>query len=649
MRSKKAKPGSLVLEASADDLFGFDLNVTELASATDLDLNLAKLPTVAELRMTSTSPKVFRGIELLRVPLELIRPNPHQYRQEITPESVADLVEQFRERGPENGLEQFPKATTAEEEGQTVYILISGHRRRAAWEIAFGTNEPMPLAVKPGLSDKDLIFGGLAENISREPLSEVEYARAFKALLDSDPTLNLRKLGDLFKRNKSTVSRMLQLLELPEQLQEENRLGRLTLRTGVALTRFSKLHGATEYAYQRALSEGLTAEAVEKAGWELLRTWPGWETNPMPPEAEAALAPKIYSYGTEVAFPQDQDSVQFVPPTVPQVPQLDIQSPARALTGPVRSEADSKAWAAEDKNQGHIKIFQPYNEVNFSHFPVEESGDEVKDLSPVPSNQTTAAPAPTGQSPLEGLTGGNQTNQENSGHKFDFSLNQGATEDFTSEKVEFESCNYPILEDYEMGSSEGLEVSPNAENSVNSINGIEIGKSVESDTALSFATASDASKPLFEATAQPGPNYSLIEGFLKKLRKLREVRQQQILNSNPITKLEEQPLPEVTLFAFQLVLGLLIPNLQSNVVSQVFRPIWYEVSGHYPSVEELNNPWELTAKLNLPTLALLSGELVIEQWKWDHKYLENYFDRDGERTLIWLTKILEELEKKGML
>ena len=247
--SKKKQPATRVAEVGAEDmdLFGFG---EELPTT---DFSLVELPLVAN--NSNLTPVVFGSHQLLRVPVALIRDNPYQYRQEITPESVGDLVEQFRERGIENALEQFPKATTRKEGGETVYVLINGHRRRTAWGIAF-PNEAMPLAVKSDISDRDLIFGGLVENLSRVNVSEVEAARGMQALLDTDPKMTQQKLAKFLKKNQSNISRILQLLTLPLTLQEENRVGRLSLRT----------EGRTRPLYQRTGSHRTGLPAAYQRG-----------------------------------------------------------------------------------------------------------------------------------------------------------------------------------------------------------------------------------------------------------------------------------------------------------------------------------------------------------------------------------------------
>ena len=111
-------------------------------------------------------------------------------------------------------------------------MLINGHRRRTAWGIAF-PNEAMPLAVKSDISDRDLIFGGLVENLSRVNVSEVEAARGMQALLDTDLKMTQKKIAGLIRKDQTSISKMLQLLTLPLTLQEENRVGRLSLRVGL--------------------------------------------------------------------------------------------------------------------------------------------------------------------------------------------------------------------------------------------------------------------------------------------------------------------------------------------------------------------------------------------------------------------------------
>jgi len=70
---------------------------------------------------------------------------------------------------------------------------------------------------------------------------------------------------------------------------------------GVTLARFASIPEAAEHAYQQLTSAGLTAEEVEKRGWELLRGWSGWELQSMPSEAAEVLLPKISTYSAVTA------------------------------------------------------------------------------------------------------------------------------------------------------------------------------------------------------------------------------------------------------------------------------------------------------------------------------------------------------------
>jgi len=538
------------------DLFGFG---EELPTT---DFSLIELPLVAN--NSSITPVVFGSHQLLRVPVALIRDNPYQYRQEITPASVEDLVEQFRERGIENALEQFPKATTREEGGETVYVLINGHRRRTAWGIAF-PNEAMPLAVKSDISDRDLIFGGLVENLSRVNVSEVEAARGMQALLDTDPKMTQQKLAQLFKRNKSNISRMLQLLTLPLTLQEENRVGRLSLRTGVTLARFASIPGAAEHAYQQLTNAGLTAEEVEKRGWELLRGWSGWELQTIPPEAAEILLPKITTYSA-VTPPSNGYLVASQPQA--QIYPLHADGEQYQL-GNLAYQSNQPAWAAQPETPPARPMF-------------------------------TIVPP------------------------------------IAQEVVEFEVAQ-PTRADL-------LEMSPYEVADVKEV--IPPARPVFTlEPTPEFTEAAQvAARPVPETTSpyeievekpnfQPFPpirkaNYEAVEEFLWKLK-------------HP-AKVGQEAADQTLRLAVALLVGMGIATGETEVVKKIVSHRWKRLGGEtpYPIHSHIANAWQWTQKLSLETLALLAGELVVEQWRWEQ---DNFPKLEDTQTLGWLEEFLKTL------
>jgi len=474
---------------------------------------------------------------------------------------VEDLVEQFRERGIENALEQFPKATTREEGGETVYVLINGHRRRTAWGIAF-PNEAMPLAVKSDISDRDLIYGGLVENLSRVNVSEVEAARGMQALLDTDPKMTQQKLAQLFKRNKSSISRMLQLLELPTCLQEENRVGRLSLRTGVTLARFASIPGAAEHAYQQLTSAGLTAEEVEKRGWELLRGWSGWEIHTMPAEAAEVLLPKITTYSVVTPpsngyLVSNQPQAQIYP-----LPADDGQY----QSGNLAYQSNPQTWTAQPETPARpmFTIVPPIAQDVTAFEVAAPDSSALPETSPYEVEEfQVAAPA----RPVFTVV----------------PPSQGAEE--------FQVTSRPVPE-----TTSPYEI--------------------------------EVEKPNLQPLPIRKANYDAVEEFLWKLK-------------NP-HKVGQEAADQTLRLALSLLVGMGIATGETEVVKKLVSHRWKRLGGEtpYPIHSNIANAWQWTQNLSLETLALLAGELVVEQWKWEQ---DNFPKLEDTQTLGWLEEFLKTL------
>jgi ParB family chromosome partitioning protein len=141
------------------------------------------------------------------IPIDRIRPNPHQPRRRFDEAELATLTESVRE----HGILQ-PILVTETIDG---YRLVTGERRlRAA---AAAGLERIPAIVRQ-LDDRTQLEVALIENLQREDLDAIEAARSFRRLIDefgfSQDTIAAR-VG----RARSTVANTLRLLELAPSVQ----------------------------------------------------------------------------------------------------------------------------------------------------------------------------------------------------------------------------------------------------------------------------------------------------------------------------------------------------------------------------------------------------------------------------------------------
>jgi ParB family chromosome partitioning protein len=150
-------------------------------------------------------------------PIEAIEPNPYQPRQEFDGAALEELAASIKEKGVIT-----PILVSKSKDG---YRLIAGERRwRAAQKAGL---ERIPVVVRESTPIESLELA-LIENIQRRDLNPIEEAQAFKRWLeDTETTQDI--LAQKVGKDRSTISNMLRLLNLPKEIQKDIIDGRLSM------------------------------------------------------------------------------------------------------------------------------------------------------------------------------------------------------------------------------------------------------------------------------------------------------------------------------------------------------------------------------------------------------------------------------------
>lgn len=157
------------------------------------------------------------------LPINQIKPNPFQPREDFNQEAMDELVKSIHEKG----IIQ-PVLVRTKGDG---YELIAGERRFRAAQIL---NMPeVPVIIKE-VDDRDSLELALIENIQRQELNSIEQARAYQYLLDKFQ-LTQEEVSEVLGKARVTVTNVLRLLKLPLEIQEEIKSGRLSFGHGRAL------------------------------------------------------------------------------------------------------------------------------------------------------------------------------------------------------------------------------------------------------------------------------------------------------------------------------------------------------------------------------------------------------------------------------
>jgi ParB family transcriptional regulator, chromosome partitioning protein len=150
------------------------------------------------------------------VSVELIERNPFQPRREFEPSAIDELAESIRKHGVLQPL--LVRAV-----GDS-YQLVAGERRwRACQQVGM---ESVPCKVVE-LEDQQVCEAAIEENLKREDLNVVEKAQAFKDYLAAFGG-TIEDLARQLSMNRSTISNMLRLLDLPEVVQVAVRKDRIS-------------------------------------------------------------------------------------------------------------------------------------------------------------------------------------------------------------------------------------------------------------------------------------------------------------------------------------------------------------------------------------------------------------------------------------
>lgn len=193
---------------------------------------------------------------LLDVPVNSIRPNPHQPRQAFDEEALASLTASVAEVGVLQPLLLRP----IQGEAGHQYELIAGERR---WRAAKRAGLSIVPALVREVTDLESLEQAVVENLHRHDLNALEEAAAYQQLLD-DFGLTHERLAVRVGRSRTTVTNTLRLLQLPPSIQKLVRESQLSGSHARALL------GTPDRAYQEALArrsvvEGLSVRAVEDA------------------------------------------------------------------------------------------------------------------------------------------------------------------------------------------------------------------------------------------------------------------------------------------------------------------------------------------------------------------------------------------------
>ena len=198
---------------------------------------------------------------LYELELSLLSPDPNQPRKHFDDKALQELKETICRHGVLQ-----PVLFTLTDDGQ--HRLISGERRYRASKLAGLTQIPAIYKKQASLEV------ALIENIVRENLSPIEEAEAIQRLID-DKICRQKDLPEKLGKAKSTISEILSLNRLPEEIKNDCRSNNLVPR-GILVEVAKKRKKHTMLSlYEKYKLRGLTRGEVRKVSRQPRKTSPG--------------------------------------------------------------------------------------------------------------------------------------------------------------------------------------------------------------------------------------------------------------------------------------------------------------------------------------------------------------------------------------
>ena len=156
--------------------------------------------------------------DILRIPVDMIDPNPYQPRMNFAQEALDELADSIRTLGL---IQPITVRTTSGNR----YQIISGERRFRASQLA--GMDMIPAYIR-NADDQGMLEMAIVENIQRENLDPIEVAMSYQRLID-ECNLTQEQMAFRVGKKRASVTNFLRLLKLPAKIQHDLKVGLLSV------------------------------------------------------------------------------------------------------------------------------------------------------------------------------------------------------------------------------------------------------------------------------------------------------------------------------------------------------------------------------------------------------------------------------------
>jgi ParB family chromosome partitioning protein len=167
--------------------------------------------------IVGAKPRSEGSADIVRIPVDLIEPNPFQPRMSFDQEALLELADSIRTFG-------LIQPITVRKKGGK-YQIISGERRFRACKAA--GMDIIPAYIRSA-SDQSMLEMAIVENIQREDLDPIEVALGYRRLIE-ECSLTQEQMAARIGKKRASVTNYLRLLKLPAKVQHDLKVGLLSV------------------------------------------------------------------------------------------------------------------------------------------------------------------------------------------------------------------------------------------------------------------------------------------------------------------------------------------------------------------------------------------------------------------------------------
>ncbi|MBR2162738.1 MAG: ParB/RepB/Spo0J family partition protein [Bacteroidales bacterium] len=185
----------------------------------DADLSQIRKPVgYVNKEVVSTSQPLQGTADILRIPVDMIEPNPFQPRMSFDQETLEELAESIRTLG-------LIQPITVRRKNDGRYQIISGERRFRACQMV--GMDMIPAYIRD-TNDQGMLEMAIVENIQRENLDPIEVAMSYQRLIE-ECSLTQEQMAVRVGKKRASVTNYLRLLKLPAKIQHDLKVGLLSV------------------------------------------------------------------------------------------------------------------------------------------------------------------------------------------------------------------------------------------------------------------------------------------------------------------------------------------------------------------------------------------------------------------------------------